>query len=278
MHSMQQSLAVSIALHAMLGALAVFGLPHVKRDFNVPPPAIPVEIVKIDDVRRVVEKVEPKPEPQEAEPQKAQAVSTPIPQPATQQSPADSVPLPEAKPDPKPKPKPKEDVKKTTSPNITPRAKPSTQKPLNNNDLAALIDRSIKETPRAQTLSKDDLKDKIDKAVARPVASDMATKQASMMLEDAMRRMVEKCWNVPAGAKSSESMIISIRVWLNADGSLSRAPQLMDDSRMSDSFYRAAAESALRAVRMCAPYELPKERYSLWREMILNFDPSDFLG
>jgi hypothetical protein len=42
-------------------------------------------------------------------------------------------------------------------------------------------------------------------------------------------------------------------------------------------FYRTAAESALRAVRKCVPYELPKEKYELWREMELYFDPKEFL-
>ena len=40
-------------------------------------------------------------------------------------------------------------------------------------------------------------------------------------------------------------------------------------------FFQAAADSAVRAVFQCQPYELPSEKYALWRDMILNFDPSD---
>ena len=38
---------------------------------------------------------------------------------------------------------------------------------------------------------------------------------------------------------------------------------------------QAAADSAVRAVYQCQPYTLPSDKYALWRDMILNFDPSD---
>jgi hypothetical protein len=31
----------------------------------------------------------------------------------------------------------------------------------------------------------------------------------------------------------------------------------------------------VRAVYQCQPYTLPSDKYALWRDMILNFDPSD---
>ena len=47
----------------------------------------------------------------------------------------------------------------------------------------------------------------------------------------------------------------------------------------SESFYRAAAESAMRAVRVCSPLEgLPTEKYQQWQTLLLNFDPQEMLG
>jgi hypothetical protein len=44
----------------------------------------------------------------------------------------------------------------------------------------------------------------------------------------------------------------------------------------SEPFFRAAADSALRAVFKCSPLKnLPPEKYGSWREMELNFDPQD---
>ncbi len=46
----------------------------------------------------------------------------------------------------------------------------------------------------------------------------------------------------------------------------------------SDSFFRAAADSALRAVHECSPLKnLPPEKYDTWHYMELNFDPKDML-
>jgi hypothetical protein len=48
---------------------------------------------------------------------------------------------------------------------------------------------------------------------------------------------------------------------------------------MSDPYYQAAAESALRAVRnpQCQPLKLPLEKYSEWQTMSLSFNPKDIL-
>jgi len=42
--------------------------------------------------------------------------------------------------------------------------------------------------------------------------------------------------------------------------------------------YRAAAESARRAVIQCAPYTLPADRYDSWQEIVLDFDPAAMAG
>ncbi len=37
---------------------------------------------------------------------------------------------------------------------------------------------------------------------------------------------------------------------------------------------RVASEAAVRAVRRCAPYNLPAEKYDTWAQVTVNFDPS----
>ena len=40
--------------------------------------------------------------------------------------------------------------------------------------------------------------------------------------------------------------------------------------------FQVAAESALRAVRNCAPYTfLPVAKYDAWKDVIVDFDPRD---
>ena len=59
---------------------------------------------------------------------------------------------------------------------------------------------------------------------------------------------------------------------LNEDGTLVGYPTVAN--RGSSPFFQAAADSAVRAVYQCQPYTLPGDKYALWRDMILNFDPS----
>ena len=96
---------------------------------------------------------------------------------------------------------------------------------------------------------------------------------------DALRAQVERCWIVQAGARYAEDLVVTIRVYLNPDGSLRREPQIVDEDRLAvDPFFRAAAESAVRAVLKCEPFKMPVAKYHRWREIELKFDPRKMLG
>ena len=45
-------------------------------------------------------------------------------------------------------------------------------------------------------------------------------------------------------------------------------------------FFRAAAESALRAVNHpeCKKLKVPEKKYKTWKEIILDFDPSQSIN
>ena len=96
---------------------------------------------------------------------------------------------------------------------------------------------------------------------------------------DAVKQQIWPCWNPPVGAPNAAKLIVEVKLLLNQDGSLQRA-QVVDRGRVArDSFYRVAAEAALRAVKRCTPLrQLPPRKYSEWRDMLLTFDPSEILG
>ena len=94
---------------------------------------------------------------------------------------------------------------------------------------------------------------------------------------DLLRQQIRECWSLPAGAKDAENLSIEIRMAMNPDATV-REARILDQGRLQrDPFYRAAAESALRAVLnpRCNPLKLPLEKYNQWRNMILIFDPRD---
>ena len=55
-------------------------------------------------------------------------------------------------------------------------------------------------------------------------------------------------------------------------------PVYRDSDKLSDPYYRAAAESARRAIMGCQNYTLPADSYDQWSELTLNFNPAEMLG
>jgi hypothetical protein len=97
--------------------------------------------------------------------------------------------------------------------------------------------------------------------------------------EDALRRQIAQCWNVPAGAKDIDKMVVEIYIAVNPDRSVKEV-LIMDQARLAtDKFFRAVAESAMRAVQnpRCSPLALPPDKYNDWKEIIFTFNPKDML-
>ena len=99
----------------------------------------------------------------------------------------------------------------------------------------------------------------------------------SMTEIDMIRAQIYKCWNVPAGAKDARDLIVPIRVSLTRDGGVISA-DIVDTLRYgTDSFYRAAADSARRAVLLCSPLKAPPTKYEQWKDLTLRFNPKDLV-
>ena len=92
---------------------------------------------------------------------------------------------------------------------------------------------------------------------------------------DMIRRQFLNCWNVPAGAKNIQNLQVLVKIKLDEDGNVIDS-ELIKTSSLNDSFYRAAAESAMRAVRhpSCKKLKVPVKKYKTWKNITLNFDPS----
>ena len=97
--------------------------------------------------------------------------------------------------------------------------------------------------------------------------------------KDAIRRQFYRCWIVPAGAKDLKNLVVSIRIKLNEEGEVINT-KLLNDSKLNNPFFRAASESAMRAVNHpeCKKLQVPKKKYETWKEIILDFDPSQSLN
>lgn len=281
----------SVIFHVALIIIAIFGLPWIKRDFEVPQP-ISVEMVDIAAITQTTRIApQPIPEPKE-EPKEAEAPQPP-PQPA-QNTAADPTPPEPPKPEEK-KPEEKKPEKEKEKPEIDPNALPDKKKPKEEDKKKE----EKKPEPKKET-KKDPSKDfasvlknlappkepakQPDKAPDMKVAENAPAPAASnatlgpkmtMSEEDALRRQLEGCWSVPIGAKDAENLNIEIRLVINPDRTL-REAKVVDTGRYgSDTFFRAAADSAMRAVRnpLCSPFQLPPDKYETWKTVVVNFNP-----
>ncbi|MFQ3360615.1 MAG: hypothetical protein ACKVLI_04420 [Alphaproteobacteria bacterium] len=92
-----------------------------------------------------------------------------------------------------------------------------------------------------------------------------------------MIRQLSACWNPPRGVRDADNLSVKIQVRLNKDGTLIDAISL---SRSNDweSLKKIAVESAIRGIKKCAPYDFPAEKYEIWKEMVIKFDPKNMLG
>lgn len=282
---MRSGVAISAVIHATALFISYAGVPDWLRDEPefIETPVI-VELVTIAEETRAarpkaeqVEQKKPPPSPKAKPEPPPQVVAPPaLPEP----EPEVAVVVPEAKPKepeknpvakPKRKPKPPRRVAKADSKAAE---KPKKYK-FDADRIAALVDK----TPREQTAQEPpDIERPRPKITAR-TAQPLDGRPLTMSEVDALRAQIERCWIVQAGARYAEDLIVKIRVYLNPDGSLRREPQIVDDARLgTDPFFRAAAESALRAVLKCEPFKMPVAKYERWREIELTFDPREMLG
>jgi hypothetical protein len=103
--------------------------------------------------------------------------------------------------------------------------------------------------------------------------------ELSVSEADAIAGRLRACWNLDPGAMGIQNMIVEIRAYLNRDGTV-KDVRILDTSRYgADPHFRSVADSAKRAVFICAPYKIFAEKYAdkydMWNTLYLRFNPLD---
>lgn len=263
-----KGLRYSALLHGGLLLLMIFGLPEFLEPKRDPEPmAYSVDILPIAPISNVKPQEKP---PEKPEPKKP-VTEEKTEKKATSEAKKEEVKKPEPEPLPAPKEEKKPEVKK-------PKEIKKPEKKKKEEDLDSIL-KSVKDSAKAQESKKPtEKKTTPNQHEARSDRYDPAM-QPSMSEIDSIRQQFQKCWNVPAGAKNAQNLVVTLSVELMEDGSVIKVELAKNSARASsDPTYLAAADSAIRAVRRCSPLKnLPAEKYSAWRYMELNFDPKDML-
>ena len=306
--TMRSWLAASIAVHALILALMIFGLPYFHTKPKDMPPMISVELVqigketttnKVSAANKVVQKPEeeqpapPTPPPPEAkatpqpEPQPEQPQPKPEPQPAPKLPDVDtSVPdlqTPDftAKPQFKPTPKLAEVDTATPELKVPPKvdfkkAPPKPEAASFDSVLKNLTKQKVQEPTDQQPQPQTKNPPHRATGAQAPISANLTASELS-----ALAAQLARCWSLPSSAKDAQDLVVDVDVTVNPDRTLAGPPSVEDSGRMaSDPAFRAAAMAATRALRnpQCSPLELPPDKYQEWQTMTIHFDPKEMLG
>ncbi len=288
---MRRYLTFSILFHLGVVAFAYLGLPSF-RDINPAPLPVSVEILTVAEATNVPTKVKQQPKPAEKPtppPLAPEIASKAPPTPPEPEAPApDDVALvPEAQPKPKPKakqkPKPEDKPSKASpKPKPKPKKKPAPPDPFAS-VLKTLEDLKSappvkEEKPKEKEKQPQTFKEQMENALETNTQRQDIGPSLTISEIDLVRQQIARCWALPAGAKDAHEMVIDIRVLMSPDGTVNNA-QIENQAQMATNpFFRAMAESALRAVTRCSPLKMPPEKYENWKEMSLQFNPKDMFG
>lgn len=284
----------SAILHFVALLFVIFGLPSFLQPTPPEEPvAISVEILPLVPVSNVKpsEKLPEEEQPKkEAKPVEQKKASPPVKvaENSPPPPPKDAVPLPEEKkPEEKKKPEPPKPDTPPQPPKPEEKKKAEEKKKPKKEDPLQAILKAVKDTAAKEEKKPEEKKEKSTAQAQTPDDKRAISSHfdPNMMMglseKDAIRSQISKCWNPPIGAKDAQNLVILVNVEYAQDGRYMRA-EISDKSKAqynSDPFFRAAADSAVRAVQRCSPLTgLPPEKYEAWHYMEINFDPRDMLN
>lgn len=101
------------------------------------------------------------------------------------------------------------------------------------------------------------------------------TAREADLLKGMISGRLKDCWRLPGGGGGVETPVVRLRWNLRPDGSLEGQPHI--EGGQSGPSFQIAAEAAIRAVQQCAPFQLPADKYSAWKQIIWDFDPTKML-
>ncbi len=90
------------------------------------------------------------------------------------------------------------------------------------------------------------------------------------------KEQVRRCFKLPAGLAAGQQLRMVIRIALAPSGALVGEPEMVA-AKMSP-LGPALRDSAVAAVRQCAPYKLPPDKYQDWKVLDIDFSPDQMMG
>ena len=267
---MIRSLIYSLTFHSVMILLTVLSLPFMLREPIDLPPIVSVELIQISDktnipyapkARKIIEETKKKEE--------ERVVSEQAPPAAKAKEKPDRIPMPNEKKEEKKIVKKKQNPEEV-KPEIRQSSEFEKKEIVDTNQIAALIDKA----KEVEAIEKEE-----NKKITQSSKKNSFATGLTLSEEDALRAQIFGCWSVPLGLPYDQDLLVRIKLNLKKDGTIMKS-EILDHERMNrpgQKFYKVLAESALRAVRLCQPLKVPPTGYEKWKDLQLNFNPTEML-
>ena len=102
-----------------------------------------------------------------------------------------------------------------------------------------------------------------------PAQSETMEEELSTLLWSKM----STCWATVQDLPEPSRLTVVVYIELDREGRLIGEPEVLSPTEVEpfDDAMRTAVVRAIRAAKVCAPYDLPSEHYRVWRNVTLRF-------
>lgn len=275
---LRNSFISSAILHGLVLTMMAMDFSFARFDKTPPPPAIMmVDLTKVKISNKTNLPPQKTPTKKKTQPVQKPAVKSTkalekkAPEPP---KPIPQTPVKNAVPVIQKEEKVKKDSKKKPT-KTTAKAEPSANDQLKS--LLASVDKVKRSAPVSAPVEPED--DKLTEGIDGGTEGSYS-QILSISDTDLIRSQLSKCWNLDAGKKDIDDTIIEIRALVNKDGTI-RDVKILTSTH--DTVFRSVAESAKRAVYVCAakgddsPFKMLADKYADhygdWKSLLLRFNP-----
>jgi outer membrane biosynthesis protein TonB len=210
-----------------------------------------------------------KKEPKKQEPKKPESVKEPKKTEPPKKTPEKTIPEPIKKPEINKKENKDQAAKPTPAKKNEPEEKQLNNEQKKNNDsmddlLKSLEGQAIEQTTLESELESLNSSDSFDD-----------TQNLSISEIDAIKSQIQKCWTEPAGGLKKDGLGVLLKIKLLIDGNVEDIKVKESPKTENAIMNQLAIDTAIRAIKMCAPYKMPMNSYNSWKELEIMFDPKE---
>ena len=158
------------------------------------------------------------------------------------------------------------------------------------NKIAELLNKAPDDAEKQKALLDKDPRKKGQQASGTSQTAELTGKEAgvanghdvvlSAREQDLLKGMIKaqllRCSKMPGGGGGTDTPVVDVRFRLNQDGSLNGEPEVINPQAAP--LFTIAAAASVNAVKNCAPFSLPPDKYGAWSMVEWTFDWPAILG